>query len=134
MTASDATFIFIVAGEPSGDALGGALIAALRQRTGGSLRIAGIGGERMREQGLESLVPLGDLAIMGVAEVLPRAPVILRRVRETVAAICAWATGATWVRSPSGAVSGPMTAIQIFSEPFSSTPCSFHSVRPLPRP
>ena len=43
----------------------------------------------MREQGLESLVPLGDLAIMGVAEVLPRAPVILRRVRETVAAICA---------------------------------------------
>ena len=87
MTASDATFIFIVAGEPSGDALGGALIAALRQRTGGSLRIAGIGGERMREQGLESLVPLGDLAIMGVAEVLPRAPVILRRVRETVAAI-----------------------------------------------
>ena len=87
MTASDATFIFIVAGEPSGDALGGALIAALRQRTGGSLRIAGIGGERMREQGLESLVPLRDLAIIGVAEVLPRAPVILRRVRETVAAI-----------------------------------------------
>jgi len=87
VTASDATFIFIVTGEPSGDALGGALIAALRQRAGGSLRIAGIGGERMREQGLESLVPLGDLAIMGVVEVLPRAPVILRRVRETVTAV-----------------------------------------------
>ena len=88
MTTGEATFIFFVAGEPSGDALGGALIAALRQRTGGRLRVAGIGGERMREQGLESLVPLADLAIMGVAEVLPRAPVILRRVRETVAAIC----------------------------------------------
>ncbi|HEX3416568.1 MAG TPA: lipid-A-disaccharide synthase [Stellaceae bacterium] len=87
MTANEATFIFIVTGEPSGDALGGALIAALRQRTGGRLRVAGIGGERMREQGLESLVPLGDLAIMGVAEVLPRTPVILRRVRQTVAAI-----------------------------------------------
>jgi lipid-A-disaccharide synthase len=87
VTADDARFIFIVTGEPSGDALGGALIAALRQRTGGRLRIAGIGGERMREQGLESLVPLSDLAIMGVAEVLPRAPLILRRVRETVAAI-----------------------------------------------
>ena len=87
MTANEATFIFIVTGEPSGDALGGALISALRQRTGGRLRVAGIGGERMREQGLESLVPLGDLAIMGVAEVLPRAPVILRRVRETVTAI-----------------------------------------------
>ena len=84
---SAAPFIFFVTGEPSGDALGGALIAALRRRTGGGLRVAGIGGERMREQGLESLVPLGDLAIMGVAEVLPRAPLILRHVRETVAAI-----------------------------------------------
>jgi lipid-A-disaccharide synthase len=87
VTAGEATFIFFVTGEPSGDELGGALIAALRHRTGGRLRVAGIGGERMREQGLESLVPLGDLAIMGVAEVLPRASVILRRVRETVAAI-----------------------------------------------
>jgi lipid-A-disaccharide synthase len=87
VSATEATFIFFVTGEPSGDALGGALIAALRQRTGGRLRIAGIGGERMREEGLESLVPLKDLAIMGVAEVLPRAPMILRRVRETVAAI-----------------------------------------------
>jgi lipid-A-disaccharide synthase len=80
-------FVFLVTGEPSGDALGGRLIAALRQRTGGNLRIAGIGGERMREEGLESLVPLGDLAVAGVAEVLPRAPLILRRVRETVTAI-----------------------------------------------
>jgi lipid-A-disaccharide synthase len=82
-----APFIFIVAGEPSGDALGGALIAALRERTGGRLRIAGIGGEFMAEQGLASLVPLADLAVAGVAEVLPRAPVILRHVRETVQAI-----------------------------------------------
>ena len=87
MTAADSPFIFLITGEPSGDALGGALIAALRQRTGGKLRIAGIGGERMREQGLESLVPLDDLAIAGVAEVVPRAPVIFRRVRETIAAI-----------------------------------------------
>ena len=82
-----APFIFIIAGEPSGDALGGALIAALRQRTGGKLRVAGVGGERMREEGLDSLIPLDDLAVMGVAEVLPRAPLILRRVRETVASI-----------------------------------------------
>src|SRR5262249_51157741 len=80
-------FIFFVTGEPSGDALGGALIAALQQRTGDNLRIAGIGGERMQEHGLVSLVPLGELAIGGIAEVLPRAPVILARVRETVAAI-----------------------------------------------
>jgi lipid-A-disaccharide synthase len=86
-SAVSAPLIFIVAGEPSGDALGAALIRALRQRTGGRLRIAGIGGERMREEGLDSLVPLADLAVIGVAEVLPRAPLILRRVRETVAAV-----------------------------------------------
>ena len=87
MTATEPIFIFLVTGEPSGDALGGKLIAALRQRTGGALRIAGIGGERMQDEGLDSLVPLDDLAVMGVAEVLPRAPLILRRVSETVAAI-----------------------------------------------
>jgi lipid-A-disaccharide synthase len=84
---SDAPFIFIVTGEPSGDAIGGALIRALKARTGGRVRVAGIGGERMAEQGLKSLVPLGDLAVAGVAEVLPRAPTILRHVRETTAAI-----------------------------------------------
>jgi lipid-A-disaccharide synthase len=88
VTAGETVFIFVVTGEPSGDALGGALIAALRQRTGGRLRIAGVGGERMQEQGLQSLFPLADVAVMGVAEVLPRAPLIFRRVRETVSAIC----------------------------------------------
>src|SRR5207244_5045483 len=86
VTAPRPLFIFFVAGEPSGDALGGALITALRQRTGGNLRIAGIGGERMQEQGLVSLAPLADLAVAGVAEVLPKAPTILRRVRGTVGA------------------------------------------------
>ena len=87
MDGDSATFLFIVAGEPSGDALGAALIAALRERTGGRLRVAGIGGEAMAAEGVDSLVPLADLAVAGVAEVLPRAPLILRRVRETVAAI-----------------------------------------------
>jgi lipid-A-disaccharide synthase len=51
------------------------------------VRFAGIGGEHMAEQGIDSLVPLHELAIMGVAEVLPRARLILRRVAETVADI-----------------------------------------------
>jgi lipid-A-disaccharide synthase len=83
----DPPFIFIVTGEPSGDALGAALIAALRERVGCGLRLAGIGGEHMREQGIESLAPLSDLAIAGVAEVVPRAPVIFRHVNNAVAAI-----------------------------------------------
>jgi len=81
--------IFVIAGEPSGDALGGALMAALRERTGGAIRFAGIGGERMSEQGLHSLVPMRELAIMGIAEVLPRARQILRRVRETADTVIA---------------------------------------------
>lgn len=84
---ADPPFIFIVTGEPSGDVIGGALIGALKERTGGRVRVAGIGGERMAEQGLGSLVPLGDLAVAGLAEVLPSARVILRHVRETTAAI-----------------------------------------------
>jgi lipid-A-disaccharide synthase len=81
--------IFVIAGEPSGDALGGALMAALRERTGGAIRFAGIGGERMAEQGLRTLVPMRELAIMGIAEVLPRARQILRRVRETADTVIA---------------------------------------------
>src|SRR5580704_2179802 len=87
MATNLAPYIFVITGEPSGDALGGALIAALRRRTDGGLRVAGIGGERMREQGIESLAPLSDLAIAGVAEVVPRAPVIFRHVRNAVTAI-----------------------------------------------
>src|SRR5262249_13770611 len=54
---------------------------------GGAVRFAGIGGENMAAQGLTSLVPLTDLAIMGLAEVLPRARLVLRRVAETGADI-----------------------------------------------
>jgi len=79
--------IFLIAGEPSGDALGARLMAALRERTHGAVRFAGVGGENMEVAGLPSLVPISDLAVMGVAEVLPRARRIFRRVEETVAAV-----------------------------------------------
>ena len=79
--------IYLIAGEPSGDALGANLMRALRQRTDGAVRFAGIGGEQMAAEGLTSLFPLDDLAVMGVAEVLPRARAILRRVAQAVADI-----------------------------------------------
>ena len=86
---TDGMLIFIIAGEPSGDLLGGALMAALKQRTNGAVRFAGIGGERMTAQGLQSLVPIEELAIIGVAEVLPRARALLRRIKETAEAAIA---------------------------------------------
>jgi lipid-A-disaccharide synthase len=79
--------IFLIAGEPSGDALGAALIAALRERTRGRLRLAGVGGELMRAAGIESLVPLADLALGGVVEIVPRLPTIFRHIHATAAAI-----------------------------------------------
>ncbi|HKF72203.1 MAG TPA: lipid-A-disaccharide synthase [Stellaceae bacterium] len=84
---TEGPLVFLIAGEPSGDALGGRLMAALRDRTGGAVRFAGVGGEAMEAAGLKSLVPIRDLAVMGVAEVLPRARRIFRRVNETVAAV-----------------------------------------------
>lgn len=94
--------IYLIAGEPSGDFLGARLMAALKERTGGAVRFAGIGGEQMAGEGLTSRVPLAELAIMGVAEVLPRALAILRRVRETVADIMRLAPDAVVTIDSSG--------------------------------
>jgi lipid-A-disaccharide synthase len=82
--AAPTSLIYLIAGEASGDVLGARLISALRARRPG-LRFAGIGGPRMAEQGLESLFPLADLAVMGLLEVLPRLRHLSRRLAETVA-------------------------------------------------
>ena len=79
--------IFFVAGEASGDALGARLMASLREQTGNSVRFAGVGGTRMAEQGLESLFPMEDLSVMGLAEVLPRLPRLIKRLSETRRAV-----------------------------------------------
>jgi lipid-A-disaccharide synthase len=79
--------VFIIAGEPSGDQLGGHIMAAIRRMAGEEVVFAGVGGDAMAAQGLTSLFPLSDLAIFGIIEVIPHAPRIFRRVRETVAAI-----------------------------------------------
>lgn len=74
--------IMLVAGEPSGDQLGGQLMAGLKALSGGQVSIVGVGGPAMSEQGLQSLFPLDATAVMGLREVVPRIPTILRRVRE----------------------------------------------------
>ena len=79
--------IFLVAGEPSGDQLGAQLMTALRAETGGRVRFAGIGGRRMASEGLESLFPIEDLAVMGIFEVLPVVLKVYRRVRAAVAEV-----------------------------------------------
>jgi lipid-A-disaccharide synthase len=80
--------IYIVAGEASGDVLGARLMRAMRRRRDG-LTFAGIGGPRMAEEGLETLFPMHELALMGLAEVLPKLRALKRRMDETVADITA---------------------------------------------
>lgn len=75
--------IMLVAGEPSGDALGGQLIEGLKALTGGVVRIVGVGGPQMRAAGLQSLFSLDDTSVMGLREVAPRVLRILARVRQT---------------------------------------------------
>ena len=82
------TLIYLVAGEASGDALGARLVAALRAREP-ELSFAGIGGERLAEQGVTSLFPMRELALMGLVEVLPNIRNLSRRMAETVADIAA---------------------------------------------
>lgn len=76
--------IYLLAGEASGDVLGARLMTALRRQRAG-VEFAGVGGPRMEEQGLHSLHPLADLAVMGIVEVLPRIRTIRRRFVQTIA-------------------------------------------------
>ena len=79
--------IFLVAGEESGDRLGAALVAAIRQRTNGRAQFSCVGGAHMAAAGVPSLFPLGDLAIIGFGAIPASLPKILRRIGETADAV-----------------------------------------------
>jgi lipid-A-disaccharide synthase len=72
----------LVVGEPSGDQLGAQLMAGLKKIAGNRVRIVGVGGAAMSAEGLQSLFPLDATSVMGLREVVPRIPAILKRVRE----------------------------------------------------
>lgn len=78
--------IFLVAGEASGDQLGAALMRALRAARPETV-FAGVGGEAMAREGLVSLFPLEDIAVMGLIPVLARLPRLLRRIVQTARAV-----------------------------------------------
>ena len=81
---SQSPLVFLIAGESSADALGAALMAGLKARTEGDIRFEGVGGPLMTAEGLESLFPMEDLALMGLAEVVHRVPGIIKRLNQTV--------------------------------------------------
>jgi lipid-A-disaccharide synthase len=80
--------IVLVAGEPSGDNLGAHLIEALRARLPGA-RFAGIAGPRMVAAGCEAWERAEELAVMGLFEIIPHLPRLLRIRRNLRARVLA---------------------------------------------
>lgn len=80
--------VFVLAGEPSGDRLGRALMQGLR-KLHPDITFEGIGGPMMMGQGLSSLFPMDELSIMGLAEVLPKYRHLKRRIAQTAEAVIA---------------------------------------------
>lgn len=97
MTDHEPPLIYLMAGEASGDVLGAGLMRSLRAMTGGHVRFAGIGGDAMAAEGLDSLFPISEMAVMGIVEILPKAPLLLRRVWQTA--------DDAWKRQPQAVVS-----------------------------
>ena len=79
----------LVAGEHSGDQLGLKLMRALREARSDDVAFSGVGGEAMEAEGLKSLFPISDIAVMGILPVLARLPTLLARIRRTAEAIIA---------------------------------------------
>ena len=80
---SEIPLIFLIAGEASGDVIGARLMAALKRQTDGRVNFTGVGGVQMEGEGLESLFPMRELSLMGIFEILPHIPKLLRRIRQT---------------------------------------------------
>lgn len=87
MKKSDNLKVYLIAGEPSGDLLGSRLMRALQRKTGGKVEFFGLGGDTMEAEGLKSIFDISDLAIMGLVEVIPSIPKVLRHIKNTVADI-----------------------------------------------
>lgn len=81
--------VFIIAGEVSGDKLGGAVMAGLRELVP-DVAFDGVGGPLMQAQGLSSRFGMDELSLMGIAEILPKYFALKRRIRELAQAIIAW--------------------------------------------
>jgi lipid-A-disaccharide synthase len=78
-----------VVGEPSGDQLGFKLMQALREQTRGEVRFDGVAGPAMLAEGMISLFPLDDIAVMGIAAVIGRFPTLYARAWQVINAIVA---------------------------------------------
>ncbi|MBU3259666.1 lipid-A-disaccharide synthase [Roseovarius sp. PS-C2] len=77
--------VFLIAGEASGDRLGAALMAGLKSLE--DVEFQGVGGPLMQAEGMQSLFPMDELSVMGLAEILPKYMHLRRRLHQTAEAV-----------------------------------------------
>ena len=81
--------IAVIAGEESGDLLGADLVAAIKATGSRPVELVGVGGRHLESQGLVSLFPPSEIALMGVSAVLFSLPRLISRIGQTARAIVA---------------------------------------------
>jgi lipid-A-disaccharide synthase len=79
--------LFLVAGEPSGDRLGAALMAGLKSLVAEEIVFRGIGGPLMQAEGLVPLFPMEELSVIGLTEIIANYRRLARRVTDTADAV-----------------------------------------------
>jgi len=90
LSAARPRLVWLIAGEESGDQLGAKLMRALKGQLGADgVTFGGVGGHAMEGEGLRSVFPLTDIAVMGLVHVVARLPSLLRRASAAVAAAAA---------------------------------------------
>lgn len=87
---SDRPFtVFLIAGEESGDLLGAGLMRALSGRLGDNVRYIGVGGQRMSALGLNSMYPMQEIGLHGIATIIPKLAGLVQRQNHTARAVLA---------------------------------------------
>ncbi|MGH2340060.1 lipid-A-disaccharide synthase [Segnochrobactraceae bacterium EtOH-i3] len=81
--------VWLIAGEESGDQLGASLMRGLTEATGGAVRYAGVGGDRMVAHGMEVLFPLADIAVNGLSDIIRHLPGLIARINRAAEAVIA---------------------------------------------
>ena len=76
--------LVVIAGEASGDKIGGKLMAALKELSDRDIDFYGVGGASMVKQGFTQFFPMSDLSYMGISEIIPQLPNLLTRIKKTV--------------------------------------------------
>ncbi len=70
--------LFFIVGEDSGDALAAPLINSMKEKYGEDAECTGIGGPLMKAEGFNELLPMDQISAIGIWEVIPKLPQLLK--------------------------------------------------------